>query len=223
MSKSVSLYVFFCTLFCTIIVAGNLLFQKFIILEFLSLKFELSVGVLFYPATFLISDLVTEFYGVKNANFMLKLSVLCSITVLGLILIGDSFSATSWSNINDKDFHRVFSVYGIASIGSIIATFFAQVLDVWIFSRLKILTSSKHLWLRNNVSTILGQILDTTLVLAVLCFSQILSWEHYYFIAVNSIAFKIIAALADTPFCYAGHYLIEKYLGSEPSAELTYT
>ncbi len=212
MDRSVKLYIFLCSLFCTIVITGNLIFQKFVTVNILSLEFELSVGVLLYPVTFLISDLTAEFYGNQHANHMIKMSVLCSLIVMGLIMIGDYFPATSWSNIDDASFHKMFSVYGIASVASIVATFFAQVVDVQIYCYLKTLTKSKHLWLRNNLSTILAQILDTIVVLTILCFADILSWDNYYKIAANSLVFKIIAALADTPFCYLGYYLIKKFV-----------
>jgi uncharacterized integral membrane protein (TIGR00697 family) len=215
MSRSIKLYIFLCSLFCTIVITGNLIFQKFIIVNILSLEFELSVGVLLYPITFLISDLTAEFYGNKYTNHMIKISVLCSFIVMGLIMIGDYFPATSWSNIDDYSFHEMFSGYGIASFASIIASFFAQLLDVKIYTYLKSLTKSKHLWLRNNLSTILAQLLDTILVVTIICFADILSWDNYYKIALNSILFKVIAALADTPFCYLGYYLIKKFLAKD--------
>jgi uncharacterized integral membrane protein (TIGR00697 family) len=219
MDRPLKLYMFFCSLFCTVVITGNLIFQKFVTINILSLEFELSVGVLLYPVTFLISDLTAEFYGTKRANHMIKVSVLCSLVVMVLVMIGDYFPATSWSNIDNDSFHKMFSVYGIASIASIVATFFAQVMDVQIYSYLKTLTKSKHLWLRNNFSTILAQILDTILVLTILCITDILSWENYYKIAANSIIFKVIAALADTPFCYLGYYIIKKLI-MEPEGKI---
>ena len=95
MDRSVKLYIFLCSLFCTIVITGNLIFQKFVTVNILSLEFELSVGVLLYPVTFLISDLTAEFYGNQHANHMIKMSVLCSLIVMGLIMIGDYFPATS--------------------------------------------------------------------------------------------------------------------------------
>lgn len=215
MTRSLKLYVFLCSIFCTIIITGNLIFQKFVTINLLSLKLDLSIGVLLYPITFLISDLTTEFYGAKDANYMIKMSVVCSIGVMFLIMIADYLPATSWSNIDDDNFHKMFSVYGIASVASIIASFLGQLLDVQIYLYLKNLTKSKHLWLRNNVSTIIAQLLDTILVLTILCFAQILSWENYYTIAANSFLFKVIAALADTPFCYLGYFLIKRFISEK--------
>ena len=103
-------------------------------------------------------------------------------------------------------------MYGVASIASIVASFFGQLLDIKIFAYLKNLTKSKHLWLRNNLSTILAQLLDTILVSTILSLAGILPWENYYIVASHSFMFKIIAALADTPFCYLSYYFIKKFI-----------
>ena len=107
MSRSIKLYSFLCSLFCTIVITGNLIFQKFVTINILSLEFELSVGVLLYQITFLISDLTAEFYGNRYANHMIKTSVLCSFIVMGLIMISDYLPATNWSNIDDVSFHKM--------------------------------------------------------------------------------------------------------------------
>lgn len=205
------LYIVLCCIFCTTIVSANMIFQKYVNLPFFSYNFELSVGVLFYPITFLISDLVTEFYGKEAAKHMIITAVICSVTVMGLLLISDYCKSTSWSIVDDETFHKVFNAYGIGTIASIIATFFGQLIDVYIFLYFKELTNSKHLWLRNNVSTIVGQLVDTILVLLILCNFKIIPWELFTIVLGSSFAFKFLAALADTPFCYLGHYVIRKY------------
>jgi uncharacterized integral membrane protein (TIGR00697 family) len=167
--------------------------------------------VLLYPVTFLISDLVTEFYGKDAAKHMIITAVICSITVTGLLMISDYCKSTDWSIVDDETFHKVFNAYGIGTIASIIATFFGQLIDVYIFLYFKKLTDSKHLWLRNNVSTIAGQLVDTILVLLILCNFEIIPWAQFSVVLASSFAFKFLAALADTPFCYLGHYVIRKY------------
>lgn len=211
MNGSLKLYIIFCSIFCTIIITGNLIFQKFVTLHILNYSLEVSVGVLLYPVTFLISDLVTEFYGQKDAKFMVNIAVLCSVIVLGLICIADYLSATNWSVVDDHIFHKVFNSYGIAAIASIIANYFGQICDIKIFAYFKELTNGKHLWLRNNVSTIAGQLVDSLTVISILCFFAIIPWEQFWVVISSSLLFKILAALADTPFCYVGHYLIRKF------------
>ena len=210
MTGSLKLYIVFCSIFCTIIITGNLIFQKFVTLYVFSHKLEVSVGVLLYPVTFLISDLVTEFYGQQKAKFMINVAVLCSLIVLILIWISDYLSATEWSKIDDNLFHVVFNSYGIAAIASIVANYLGQVCDIKVFAYFKELTQGKHLWLRNNVSTILGQLIDSLTVISILCFFEIIPWEQFLIVILSSFTVKLLAALADTPFCYLGHYLISK-------------
>lgn len=211
MNKSINLYVILCSIFCTIIVTGNLIFQKFIQLDIFGYVFEISVGVLLYPVTFLISDLVTEFYGKLYAKLMIRAAVICSIMVLGLVSLSDWCFATSWSVVDDETFHKVFNVYGIGAGASIAANYMGQRVDIQIYSYLKQLTSGKHLWLRNNVSTFLGQFVDTITVVSLLSMFSIIPFSQFFTVVVSSLSFKILAALCDTPFCYLGYYLINKF------------
>ncbi|MDG1437174.1 MAG: queuosine precursor transporter [Rickettsiaceae bacterium] len=210
MNREIRLYVVFCSIFCTIIITGNLIFQKFVTLHIVSYDIEVSVGVLLYPITFLISDLVTEFYGQGKAKFMVNIAVLCSLIVLVLIGISDYLSATSWSKIDDKLFHTVFNSYGIAAVASIIANYLGQICDITVYAYFKKLTNGKHLWLRNNLSTILGQLIDSVTVVTILCFFVVIPWSQFSIVIYSSFLFKFLAALADTPFCYLGHYLMSK-------------
>jgi len=76
------IYIFLCTSFVAIVITGNLTYQKFVYLPILNIyNFELSVGAIFYPLTFLITDLITEFYGKPHARFCVKLAVLISILI----------------------------------------------------------------------------------------------------------------------------------------------
>jgi uncharacterized integral membrane protein (TIGR00697 family) len=210
MTNSLKLYVIFCSIFCTIIVTANLIFQKFVSISLFGNVLEISVGVMLYPITFLISDFVTEFYGKESARFMVNIAILCSFIVFILILVSDYCSATEWSMIDDAIFHKVFNVYGIGAIASIIANYLGQLVDIYFFSYLKLLTDGKYLWLRNNVSTILGQLVDTVVVISILCVFEIIPQEQFFIISLSSLSFKILAALADTPLCYLGYYLIRK-------------
>lgn len=209
--KSMKLYVAFCAVFVTVIITINLIFQKFIELEFFGVAFEVSVGVLLYPITFLISDFVTECYGKNYAKFMVQIGVLCSLVVFGLVILADYLTATSWSPVTDEIFHRVFHIYGYAVLASIIANYLGQIVDIYVFAYFKVLTNSRHLWLRNNISTIFGQLVDTVTVMTILYLVSVLPGPQYISVMLGSLLFKIIAALIDTPFCYLGYYLIKKF------------
>ncbi|MSO13850.1 queuosine precursor transporter [Candidatus Aquarickettsia rohweri] len=216
MTKSDKLYFALGCIFCTTVVTGNLIFQKFISINIpFIITLDISVGVLLYPVTFLISDLLTEFYGKQKAKFVIQITVLTSLIVMLLLFISIKLPAVSWSPLSDPEFKKTFNVYGLGSLASIIAIYIGQLTDIIIFSWLKSLTHSKHLWLRNNVSTIIAQFIDTSTVLIILCFFNIIDWQYFYSVFISSLIFKIIAALLDTPFCYLGHYLIHKLINKK--------
>jgi len=216
MTKSDKPYFTLGCIFCTTVVTGNLIFQKFISINIpFSITLDVSVGVLLYPVTFLISDLLTEFYGKQKAKFVIQTTVLTSFIVMLLLFISIKLPAVSWSPLSDSEFKKTFNVYGLGSLASIIAIYIGQLTDIIIFSWLKSLTNSKHLWLRNNVSTIIAQFIDTSTVLIILCSFNIIDWQYFYSVFISSLIFKIIAALLDTPFCYLGHYLIHKIINKK--------
>ena len=208
MTRSSKIYVILCSIFCTIIVTGNLIFQKFVTITIFSNVMELSVGVLLFPITFLISDLVTEFYGKEGGRLMIKIAVLCSLMVFGLVMIADYCSATEWSAVDDKVFHSVFNVYGVGAVASIIANYCGQWIDIYIYAYLKKMTRGSHLWFRNNVSTIVGQGVDSFIVLFILSYFEIIPSSQFLIIFLSSFSFKVLAAILDTPFCYLGCCLI---------------
>ncbi len=206
------IYLFLGCIFCTVVVTGNLIFQKFIAITLpLYGVIEISVGILLYPITFLISDLITEFFGSRLASYIVRVTAITSLVIIALIYIAINVNATSWSPVTNKEFSHVFNIYGIGTVASIIANWIAQSCDIAIYSFLKTLTRNKHLWLRNNVSTIIAQIADTISVLTILCFYNILPWEQFLNVMYSSIIFKTVAALIDTPFCYLFYFLIKKY------------
>ena len=216
MNKSDKLYFALGCIFCTTVVTGNLIFQKFISINIpFIITLDISVGVLLYPVTFLISDLLTEFYGKQKAKFIIQTTVLTSLIVTLLLFISIKLPAVSWSPLSDPEFKKTFNVYGFGSLASIIAIYIGQLTDIIIFSWLKSLTNSKYLWLRNNVSTIIAQFIDTSTVLIILCSFNIIDWQYFYSVFISSLIFKIIAALFDTPFCYLGHYLIHKIINKK--------
>jgi uncharacterized integral membrane protein (TIGR00697 family) len=101
-------------LLAVLIVIGNMIYQKFVVLPILPFyTFELSVGVITYPLTFLLTDLIAEFYGKNKTNFCVKLALTMNIMVAILIAIMDSLTATEWSKIDDIIFHKVFGLYSL--------------------------------------------------------------------------------------------------------------
>ena len=210
------LYFFLSSIFITALVVSNLIFQKFFSwypfnFEVFGIKlFELSVGVLPYPVTFLITDIVSEIFGKRKANQVVVMGILASIFSIGLLLLGDVLPASSTSPIDDKTFNLVFSASPLAVLASMSAYLIAQFLDIRIYHFWKQLTKGEYLWLRNNFSTFSSQIIDSTTVIALLCIFDILAWDLFLGLVLSSITFKILVAVIDTPLLYLLVGLIRK-------------
>lgn len=206
--------------YCVVVVTGNLIFAKIVNFNILGLlSFEVSVGVLLYPVTFLLIDLIVECYGKQWAKTTVIVGVLVSFLVMALIFVSDQMNAVSWSPVSNELFHKVFHVYGIAAVASLVANYVAQSCGIMIFVWLKEKTEGRHLWLRNNANTMAAQLVDTVCVISILCLFDILPWDKWTIITVDSFFLKFIMAICDTPFCYLGHHLIGRAIGGGQIAE----
>ena len=210
------IYLLLGALFITSLVVSNLIFQKFFywypldIEIFGSKLFEISVGILPYPITFLITDLISEIYGKKRANDIVIAGIFASFFSVGIIMIADYVPATSWSEIDNKTFTNVFSKTIIAVGSSMITYLFAQFVDIQIYHFWKRLTKGKHLWLRNNFSTWFSQFVDTLCIISLLCYFEIIPWENFNGLLISGFLFKVLVAALDTPFLYIGVYIFRK-------------
>jgi uncharacterized integral membrane protein (TIGR00697 family) len=203
-------------LFITSLVVSNLIFQKFFYWYPFDISiggirlFELSVGILPYPVTFLVTDLISEIYGKKRATQVVIAGIFASFFSLLIILISDSVPALSSSPLDNKTFSKVFSLSGLAVLASMLAYLFAQFIDIKIYHFWKNLTKGKMLWLRNNFSTFSSQIIDTLTVISLLCLFQVLNWDSFWGLVISGIVFKIVIAFLDTPLLYFFVYLFRK-------------
>lgn len=215
------LYIILGALFVTALVVSNLIFQKFFSWDFFGIyTFEISVGILPYPLTFLITDLISEIYGKKKANQVVTTGIFASIFSLLIIYVSASVPATSWSPVDDAMFTHVFGATTIAVMASMMAYLLAQYIDIQIYHFWKRLTKGKHLWLRNNFSTFLSQFVDTFTVLVLLCGFDLIDWSHFGALLLSGFLFKVLVALLDTPLLYLGVFLLRNRLRLEPGEEL---
>ena len=223
-------------IFIASLISSNLIFQKFFFwtpfaflanpdsgnwVSWLSeYTFELSVGILPYPITFLVTDIISEIYGREKANRVVMVGFISSIFIMGVVMVGDMVSATQWSPVDDSVFHRVFGLFGPAVFASMTAYITAQFIDIRIFHFWKRKTNNRHLWLRNNGSTIFSQLIDTLSVLFLLCSFGVIDWVRFYPLLLNGFLFKVLVALIDTPFFYLFSHLLRKYFGLKLGEEL---
>jgi uncharacterized integral membrane protein (TIGR00697 family) len=221
------IYLYLAALFITSLVVSNLIFQKFFywkpfgdVTVFGASLFEISVGILPYPITFLITDLISEMYGRKKANQVVTAGIFASFFSMGIILIANYVPAIKSSPISDETFNQVFALSPIAVFASMIAYLIAQYIDVAIYHFWKKLTKGKHLWLRNNFSTFLSQFVDTVVVVGLLCIFKILPWSLFKGLVISGFIFKLIVALLDTPFLYLFVYIIRKRFNLKVGEEI---
>tara|TARA_R110000868_G_scaffold52221_4_gene165278 strand:- start:70059 stop:70769 length:711 start_codon:yes stop_codon:yes gene_type:complete len=211
------IYLFLAALFITSLVVSNLIFQKFFywkpfgdVTIFGATLFEVSVGILPYPITFLITDLISEMFGKKKANQVVTAGIFASFFSMGIVLLANYVPALATSPINDETFNKVFALSPIAVLASMIAYLIAQYIDVAIYHFWKRITKGRHLWLRNNFSTFLSQFIDTFTVVGLLCVFEVLPWNLFKGLVISGFIFKIIIAFLDTPFLYFCVYLFRK-------------
>ena len=202
------LYIFLCAIFISSLVTCNLIANKFVTVDLGFKVFIVSAGILPYPLTFLVTDLISELYGQKKANIVVFSGFVASMFVLLFLWLGSQFNAIPDSIVNDNTYNKVFQNAWRIIAASMIAYLFAQFIDVRIFHFWKRLTNGKHLWLRNNGSTIASQLVDTTLVVMILFVGV---WEPSNIISaiIDGWLFKMLMAAIDTPIIYGIIHLLK--------------
>jgi len=209
--KSKKIYLFLAATFIAALVVCNLIANKFITIDLGFKTFIISAGVLPYPITFLITDILSEIYGKKKTARIVWAGFGASLFVLGVLLLAQQFTAIAGSPVDDETFNKVFGNSWRVIFASMTAYLCAQLIDVRIYHFWKEKTAGKHLWLRNNFSTVFSQLVDTTLVVCVL-FLGVRSHSEIIQFILDGWLFKILCAFIDTPLLYASTAFIRNKL-----------
>ena len=201
-------YLVLAGIFIASLVTCNLIANKFVTVDFGFKVFIVSAGILPYPLTFLVTDLISELYGQKKANLIVFSGFVASLFVLLFLWIGGQFNSIPSSIVDDVTYNSVFQNAWRLIAASMVAYLFAQFIDVRIFHFWKKLTNGKHLWIRNNASTIVSQLVDTILVICILFFGV---WESDQILSaiIDGWLFKMLMAFLDTPIIYGILYLLK--------------
>lgn len=201
--------------------------------------FAVAVGVLPYPITFLCTDFISEFYGRRRANWVVLVGLILNAWVIFILWLGttlpgfETIDPATGLPVQDAAGRLpvLFEVKTLAFgavIASMIAYMTAQFCDVYVFHFWKRLTNGKHLWLRNNGSTLISQLVDTTAVILITHFyanalplppeGRSLFWHLALFI-ITGYVFKAACALIDTIPFYIGVKYLSVYLQIDPTKE----
>ena len=202
------------------------------------LVFAIAVGVLPYPITFLCTDFISEFYGRKRANFVVFVGLLLNVWVVLIIWLGgalpgfESIDPATGAIVRDAAgrlpvFFEIRALTFGAVTASMIAYMAAQFCDVWVFHFWKRVTRGRLLWLRNNGSTMVSQLVDTVAVILITHYyahalpvdpAQPLARQLALFI-LTGYTFKFVIALFDTIPFYIGVHYLKEYLQLDPMKE----
>ena len=215
-------------------VEGSLGMEKFDIDLFgvPNLSFNMSAGVLTWPLIFIMTDIINEYFGIKQVRF---LSILASILIsYAFIAVGLAINlepADFWTTqtIGDTEvplnaaFTAMFGQGMWIIVGSITAFLIGQIVDVTIFQRIKSSTGGRALWLRATGSTVVSQLVDSFVVIFIAFYlnpQYDYSWKMVAAIGLVNYTYKFVVALLMTPILYLVHGIIDQYLGKELAAKL---
>ena len=192
------------------------------------LAFTLTCGVLLWPFEFVITDIINEYYGPKAVK---RISVTAVILISYAFLMYfvaialppakawlDSSSEQGVANIQ-QSFNAIFGQNMRIILGSIVAFLVSQVVDVFVFQKIKQITGDKKLWLRATGSTLVSQLIDSYVVLFI-AFSGLFSWQLILAIGIMNYIYKFVVAIVLTPVIYYIEKRIERYVGHETARNM---
>jgi len=194
-------------LFITSLILANTLGSKITTI----LGVRVSVGIFFVPLLFLITDIISEVHGFKKAREFFWISVMSMLFTLIMMYVCIKLPANQTWN-NQEAYQNIFSSSIRMTIASIIAFLISQYHDILSFEFLKNKTKGKFLWLRNNLSTIVSQFLDTSIFMFVAFYQMTpkFTTSFIFSLIIPYWLFKIAFALLDTPLCYLGVKWLKK-------------
>jgi len=162
--------------------------------------FIMPLGVLTIPITFLITDVINEVYGPKVAKGVVTIGFTSMVLVLALTQIAVHLSPSAVFQ-GQEAYATIFGAVPRLTLASMCAYVVSQYHDVWAFHFWRRKTDGKHLWIRNNASTIVSQILDTGIFI-VIAFAGVVPFDALKAMILGQLVAKWLLAFVDTPFCY---------------------
>lgn len=197
-----------------------------------TMDFNLTAGAVIWPVVFISTDLINEYFGkpgVKRVSYLT--AGLIAYAFLVIFMTIELPPAQWWLDANSKDaagnffdmdfaFNKILGQGQRIIIGSLSAFLLGQLVDVFVFQKLRKLTGNKMLWLRSTGSTLVSQFIDSFVVLYI-AFYGTFSNSQIIAIGITNYIYKFSVAILLTPLIYGGHYLIDRYLGKENATQIS--
>jgi queuosine precursor transporter len=195
-----------------------------------TMDFNLTAGVVIWPVVFITTDLINEYFGKPGVKRISYLTVLLIAYAFAVIFLAIALPGAGWwkqstgadgSTFNmDLAFNRVLGQGLRIIVGSITAFLVGQLVDVFVFQRLRQATGSKYLWLRATGSTLVSQLVDSFVVLFI-AFYGVFPTQQIVAIGITNYIYKFVVAILLTPVIYLGHSIIDNYLGKDEARRMT--
>ncbi|GHB24017.1 queuosine precursor transporter [Mongoliitalea lutea] len=198
------------------------------------LDFNLTAGAVIWPIVFITTDIINEYYGkkgVRKISFITAFFIVYMFIVISMVTVLPP--AAFWLDVNTPDpngnafdinyaFNVIFRQGLGIIIGSLIAFLLGQLVDVYVFQKLRKITGAKMIWLRATGSTLVSQFIDSFVVLGIAFYIfGNWSWAQVVSVGIINYIYKFGVAILLTPLLYLGHHLIDQYLGKEVAQQMT--
>ena len=206
MDRKQRFFIILTALFVAALVTGDFVGGKFFV--FLGRNF--SAGVIPFPLTFVLTDVVNEFYGTHGARRLTYAGLIAAVFVWLVINLALALPTSPDSPVSDAAFRGAFGTSARLYVASLAAYMVGQLLDISIFQVLRKITGHRMLWLRSTGSTVLSQAIDSVVV----SFVFLVGTRPLPFIlgnAANNYFGKLAMAILLTPLIYLGHALFRRY------------
>ena len=225
-------YVFLASMFVVVLVLTNIIGVKLFVL-FADGRpawfpgtgaLTLTSGIVTYPLTFLLTDLVSEIWGKRRADLMVKFGFVMSLVMLGVVKLARALPPSDfWTNPDlgvesasemQFAFDLTFFYPGLLLFASMTAYLVAQLFDVRLYHFWWRVTRGRWMFVRNNGSTMISQLVDTIIVNGIfLHWGLKMAWPTVWSIIWAVYACKVVLAILDTPLIYLGRWLLQGFLG----------
>jgi len=221
LDKRHKLFLVLAGIFTTCLVVGDIIGGKLIEWHPFGLEFTTTVGMVPFPVTFLLTDVLNEFYGQRAARFITIVGFGMAVLSFLFIFLAAAIPfaafthAPDWQGVNEASFNNVFLGSMRIIIASMCAYLVSQFVDIGVFHLLKRKTSGKLLWLRATGSTAVSQLIDT-ITINFVAWTGLMSTGKIINIIYSAYGMKLIIAVGLTPVIYLCHTLVERGLGIQP-------
>ena len=200
------------------------------------LGFNLTTGVVLWPVVFIMTDVINEYFGRRGVKLLSYMAVGLILYAFLMVYMSMNLVPNEWwqyqSGLVDGDesrsivdmdlaFRRIFGQGLWIIAGSLVAFLVGQIVDVFVFHKIKQITGERKVWLRATGSTLISQFIDSFIVL-IIAFYIGSDWELVRVIAIGFVnyIYKFVIAIVLTPIIYLAHHWIDKYLGKEVAYQL---